>query len=82
MNNKPKSGRNLAKNVETRPQPRQQADNKTALQFLDSIISLSPVNRQTHVQAQQALQQIDGALKRLDAFMLADKMDKEDEERP
>lgn len=72
MKNKPKSRRNLAKHVETSPpitpRPRQMVDNKTALQFLDSLIALAPVNRQTHIQAQQALTQISGALQELETL--------------
>lgn len=68
---RPKSRRNLAKDAETppiMPQPRQQANNQTALQFLDSIIALAPVSRQTHIQAQQALGQIGKALNELETL--------------
>jgi len=60
---KPMARRNLAKDVETK-----QPSNKSALQFLDSIIALAPVNRQTHFQGQQALAQISRALIELETL--------------
>lgn len=63
-----KAKKNLAKAVETPQLPRriqQQANHRQALQFLDSIVALSPVSRQAHIQAQQALQQIGGAVDEL-----------------
>ena len=72
MSKKPKPSRNKAKDVEKKPVPpiaplpRQQTDNQTALQFLDGVIALSPVNRQTHIQAQAALQQIERAIAELE----------------
>ena len=54
---KPKASNNKAKDVETKP-----LSNQSALQFLDSIISLAPVSRRTHVRVQDAITQISRAL--------------------
>lgn len=70
--NKVLASQNKAENVETRPpppivpSPRQRVDNRQAVQFIDSIVALSPVSRQTHIQVQQALQQISGAIGELE----------------
>ena len=50
---------NTAKAVETKPN--YMAD----LQFLDNLVSLSPVSRQAHVNAQQALRNLSGAIAEL-----------------
>jgi len=55
-----KSALNKARNVETKPN--YMAD----LQFLDNMVALSPVSRQAHVQAQQALRSLSGAVMELD----------------
>lgn len=71
MSKKPKIrvAKNKAKNVET-PQlpamPRQQANHRQVLQFLDSIVAMAPVSRQAHIQAQGALQQLSGAIAELE----------------
>lgn len=69
MGKKPKATKNLAKDVET-PQlpitPRQQPNHRQALQFLDSVVAMSPVNRQAHIQAQSAMQQLSGAIAELE----------------
>ena len=66
-----KARQNLAQNTE-------QTNPQQLLQFLDNIVAMAPVTRQVHFQAQQAIQQLSVALKRLDTFMLAGEMDKED----
>lgn len=87
MNKRPKASRNKAKDTGTKPipptmaRPRQQINNQQAFEFIDNMIALAPVSRQMHIQAQQAIQQIGGALKRLDAFMLGNKLDKEDDKK-
>lgn len=62
---KVKASKNKASDVET-PQlptaPRQQPNHRQALQFLDQVCGLAPVNRQTHIQVQQSLQQLSGAI--------------------
>lgn len=58
---KPKASENEAKDVET-PQLNYQG----ALQFLDGVASLSPLNRQQHIQVQQAVQQLGRALTELE----------------
>lgn len=69
MSKRPKASNNKAENVET-PQlptaPRQQPNHRQALQFLDSVVAMSPVNRQAHIQAQQAMQQLSGAIAELE----------------
>lgn len=71
MNKRPKirARKNQAKDVET-PQlptvPKQQPNHCQALQFLDSIVAMAPVSRQAHIQAQQALQQLSGAIAELE----------------
>lgn len=54
-----KAKQNLAQNTE-------QANPQQLLQFLDNIVAMAPVNRQVHVQAQQAIQRLNGALGELD----------------
>ena len=69
MRNKPKATKNLAKDTETpkvSPMPRQQANHRQTLQFLDSVIALAPVSRQTHVQVQQSFVQLSGAIVELE----------------
>ncbi len=61
-NKKPKPSKNKAKDVETPPRLNYQG----ALQFLDGAVSMSPLNRQAHVQAQQAIQQLGQALAELE----------------
>jgi hypothetical protein len=61
MAKKPKPSENKAKDVET---PR--LNHQGALQFLDIAVSMSPLTRQQHVQAQQAVQQLDAALVELE----------------
>ena len=58
-----KANQNKAKQIETRPP---QLNYRTALQYLDNIVALAPVSRQGHIQAQQALQQLSGALTELE----------------
>ena len=70
---KPKATKNKAKDVETPPQLNYQG----ALQFLDSAASMSPLNRQQHIQAQQAVQQLSQALAELEQL----KKEKNDEQR-
>jgi len=70
MGKKPriKASQNKAKRIETPQLPRkvqQQANHRQALRFLDNVAALSPVSRQTHIQAQQALQQIGAAVDEL-----------------
>lgn len=66
---KPKASKNKAKDVET-PQlptvPRQSPNYRQTLQFIDSIVAMAPVSRQAHIQVQQALQQISGAIAKLE----------------
>ena len=69
MSKKVKAKKNLATDVET-PQlpviPRQQPNYRQALQFIDSIVAMAPVSRQAHIQVQQALQQLSGAISELE----------------
>ena len=41
-------------------------DYRKALEYLDNIASLAPVSRQGHVQAQEASQQLSGAIAELE----------------
>lgn len=59
----PKASENKAKVVETKPP---QLNHRLALKYLDEIVSLAPVSRQGHVQAQQALQQLSIGIARLE----------------
>lgn len=59
---RPKTSKNLAKDIETKPPLNYQG----ALQFLDGAVSMSPLNRQAHIQAQQAVQQLGQALTELE----------------
>ena len=58
--NKPKD--KLAKKVVPPPV----ANHFQALQFIDKCVSMAPLSRNDHVQAQQALRQLSGALGELD----------------
>ena len=58
MEEKPNVTKNKAKDVETPPRLNYQG----ALQFLDGAVSMSPLNRQAHIQAQAAVQQLGQAL--------------------
>ena len=63
MKPKFKASKNKAKDVQT---PQQQPPNhQQALQFIDDIVALAPVSRREHIQAQQALRQIGGAIDEL-----------------
>ena len=62
-NRRVKSTANLAKTIETRRPSHQQA-----LQFLDNIVAMAPVNRDKHILAQQALKQLGGAITELEAL--------------
>lgn len=55
-----KPSKNKAKDTEI---PQQQPPNhQQALQFIDDIVALAPVSRREHIQVQQALRQIGGAI--------------------
>ncbi len=66
MSKKLKAKLNKAKDVETKPMPRQQQNHLQALQFIDQCVAMAPLGRTQHVQAQQALQQLSGALGELE----------------
>lgn len=69
MSKKIRATENKAKDVETPqlpPAPRQQPNHRQVLQFLDQVCGLAPVNRQTHIQVQQSLQQLSGAIVELE----------------
>ena len=80
----PKSSKNKAAATEMDLPPRNKPgeSNLDALIFLDSLVAKAPVSRQTHIAAQNAFQQLTKALQRLDAFMIAKSMDKQDEKKP
>lgn len=46
--------------------PSNQPTNKQALQFIDGCVATAPMTRLRHIQAQQALQQISGAVQELE----------------
>lgn len=50
-----KPTKNKAKTIEKNP-------NDQALQLIDAFVSIAPLNRQQHIQAQQAIAQIHAAL--------------------
>lgn len=58
-----KASKNKAANIETKPP---QLNHRKAIEYLDNIVSLAPVSRQGHIQAQQALQQLSGAIAELE----------------
>jgi hypothetical protein len=63
MSKKPKASKNKAKDV-VKP-PRRQPNHQEALNFIDGVVAQSPVSRQTHIAAQQALRQLGGAIAEL-----------------
>ena len=65
MSKKVKVDKNQAKDVETKP-TLPKPDYRQALQFIDNVVALSPVNRQAHIQAQQALVQLGNAVTELE----------------
>ena len=66
MSKKVKATKNLAKDVKPKLAKPQNPNHRTALQYLDNIVSLAPISRQGHIQAQQALQQLGGAITELE----------------
>ena len=64
---KVKSSRNKAEKIETKlDPPRQQPNHLQALKMLDFCVGEAPLSRQQHVQAQQALRQLSGAIGELE----------------
>lgn len=68
---KVKASKNKAKDTEPKskivpPQRQQPATHLQMLQFIDRCVSMASLSRNDHVQAQQALRQISGALGELE----------------
>ena len=67
MNKKPRAKHNQAKHVEKIPTPiRPRANHLQALKFIDGCVAMAPLGRNDHIQVQNALQQISGALNELE----------------